>query len=1035
MSMRIDYRDMSESSEGGGRRTMSTLGSRKTGFIQRSLSLGIPNNEYNPNNQEVLEEMYQSQNANVRPSQANDAQSKPMSAQAIHRGQHDGGGSQLSLSPQPSSQPVYDNGHGQAGQGQGGRNERDPGGQKRTWDEKAEKAESEVKAEKAESEVKAEKAEKAESSWIRALPLPFKPSLAIRVTENKPEPELTSAPRSPTVRSPSTPTTPVSSLSPRSGGVKMVANTLRSPPSKRGLLAAVAEALPQAYENVFGVGAAGRLRSSSMSPCPSKRGGLGAKGRQGSGLAPALPDLDIGADGETETAEGMWLPKDQDRGPPAETTEELSEFDTALTDEEGVSEIGFYLDYHEVHVIPIIDPVTGDQAMLLLQTDITNRAELERRMAALTEAQLSMLENMFPRHVLEYMVTANEPSNDLSALARSHSEVTVLFMDIVGFTSMSKEVSSQAVMGYLNELFTLLDNLVDQHKVYKVDTAGDCYIVAGGLMAEEEDGIDDERSSCGLSPHWSAHLSDPPQALMMSVQAVAYPHTGLPTSVRVGVHTGSCVSGLIGTKMPKFSLWGDTMNTASRMESTSQPGCVQVSETTFSLLGEEQQQMFTPTGGVKVKGKGVMQTYLLAGSTIQYEDVPTYSADSASSTNPASCIIASSPAASNDPPSRPLSARAPIMSGAMSIHDLTHEAGNSDQGWKGVAKAVLEIKNVSLNRQKTSPATASEALAIQNDGKDPRSKSVTHVDSLSPRLSNITTGWDSLRGDSVTVPLDHHSHSAQLMESALRLPKWEAHKKARRRINAQLLGPEGVSTSDGNPMQRSSVESLDSSKLKAARMSSLQTQDVPTIDTLSKADEGSEAGSAVSGPVVRHAWLSQGRFAARNFSSKATVLDQQNKQPQRSKSIADGWDSGSTTPKPEYVRGAAASANETRGNNPAADFCLKPISANASVFSNGLANASVFSNHSNGMSEDDRLDCTRLSPALSGPGSTVLSSPRGSAGGSRPLSGGLPTPTRLDRTSNSATPKSNSNKTSLIAITSMMGQLHQSQLHPRNDSL
>eukprot|EP00798_Chlamydomonas_sp_ICE-L_P032407 gene32407-31024_t len=255
----------------------------------------------------------------------------------------------------------------------------------------------------------------------------------------------------------------------------------------------------------------------------------------------------------------------------------------------------------EITAIPILDP-----SLLLLQTDISQRAELETRMAALTEGQLDMLQNMFPCHVLEYMVMQQHA--DMSELACSHSAVTIMFMDIVGFTSMSKEVSSQAVMAYLNDMFTQLDDKVSAYGVYKVDTAGDCYIVAGGLMIEDEDGA--FRLDPNPDPEQGARrVLQFVQGLMAAVTSVPDPASGNPSLVRVGIHTGSCVSGLIGTKLPKFSLWGDTMNTASRMESTSKPGHVQVSQATYDLLDDSMKSIFTSTGGVEVKGKGMMRTY------------------------------------------------------------------------------------------------------------------------------------------------------------------------------------------------------------------------------------------------------------------------------------------------------------------------------------------------------------------------------------------------------------------------------------------
>eukprot|EP00798_Chlamydomonas_sp_ICE-L_P007328 gene7328-449_t len=264
--------------------------------------------------------------------------------------------------------------------------------------------------------------------------------------------------------------------------------------------------------------------------------------------------------------------------------------------------------WHEVSAIPMKDPVTGTDVILLLQTDITARTELEMRMAALTEVQLTMLEQMFPRHVLEFMLGPGSHATDQQGhLATSHSDVTILFMDIVGFTSMSKEVQPEKVMQYLNNLFTLFDVLVDNYKVYKVETAGDCYIVAGGLMRYDEEGFlavdkaPDARTGALQAMEFA-------KAMLRCAKTVLMPHNNEPTKVRVGMHTGPVVTGLIGMKLPKFSVFGDTMNTASRMESTCRMGAIQVSELTGKLLGDT--HTFEPTGGVEVKGKGMMNTFI-----------------------------------------------------------------------------------------------------------------------------------------------------------------------------------------------------------------------------------------------------------------------------------------------------------------------------------------------------------------------------------------------------------------------------------------
>ena len=135
--------------------------------------------------------------------------------------------------------------------------------------------------------------------------------------------------------------------------------------------------------------------------------------------------------------------------------------------------------------------------------------------------------------------------------------------------------------------------------ISQVETAGDCYIVAGALMARDKEGfmmVEENPDALAGAEKVMAFS----KALLRCSRTVLMPHNGQPTTVRVGLHTGPVVSGLIGTKLPKFSIFGDTMNTASRMESTCKPLCIQVSEATRGLLPLH---TFTPTGGVEVKGK------------------------------------------------------------------------------------------------------------------------------------------------------------------------------------------------------------------------------------------------------------------------------------------------------------------------------------------------------------------------------------------------------------------------------------------------
>ncbi|GLI67990.1 hypothetical protein VaNZ11_012188, partial [Volvox africanus] len=193
-------------------------------------------------------------------------------------------------------------------------------------------------------------------------------------------------------------------------------------------------------------------------------------------------------------------------------------------------------------------------------------------------------------------------------LATSHSALTVLFCDIQGFTTMCNSVKPATVMSFLNDLFTRLDAMLDAFGVYKVETIGDCYMVAGGLMkVDEETGAVTVRSD-DVDPQHAHRTVQFAKALLHAASAVRLPSTGEPVRLRVGIHSGPAMSGVVGTRMPRFCLFGDTINTASRMESTGMPGAIHVSQATRDLTPNEP---WEPTGGVEAKGKGLLQTFLL----------------------------------------------------------------------------------------------------------------------------------------------------------------------------------------------------------------------------------------------------------------------------------------------------------------------------------------------------------------------------------------------------------------------------------------
>ena len=181
-------------------------------------------------------------------------------------------------------------------------------------------------------------------------------------------------------------------------------------------------------------------------------------------------------------------------------------------------------------------------------------------------------------------------------IADASTAVSVLFADIVGFTQVAQRLSPAEVVAVLDGLFARWDALASQHKVEKIKTIGDAYMVAGGIPVPRPD-------------HAEA-IGEMALAMLPEVRRCAA-ETGLPLEVRIGIDTGPVIAGVIGRAKFIYDLWGDTVNTASRMESHGLPGTIQVTERTYERLRDHYE--FRTRGTIDVKGKGSMTTYLLVG--------------------------------------------------------------------------------------------------------------------------------------------------------------------------------------------------------------------------------------------------------------------------------------------------------------------------------------------------------------------------------------------------------------------------------------
>jgi class 3 adenylate cyclase len=235
-------------------------------------------------------------------------------------------------------------------------------------------------------------------------------------------------------------------------------------------------------------------------------------------------------------------------------------------------------------VLPVDVPEFG--FVNLYGTDVT----AARQIADAHREIERLLLNVLPPPIAERLRSGER------VIADRFDDVTLLIADIVGFTGMSSRMSATEVVEMLNGIFTACDELVDRHGLEKVKTIGDAYMIVGGIPTRLDDHV--ERA---------ADLALELCAMVDGMQS----GTEQAVSLRIGVHCGPAVAGVIGTKKFIYDVWGDTVNMASRMESLGTPGRVHVSQAVRDRLADR--YLFEPRGVLEVKGKGPQQTWYLVG--------------------------------------------------------------------------------------------------------------------------------------------------------------------------------------------------------------------------------------------------------------------------------------------------------------------------------------------------------------------------------------------------------------------------------------
>ncbi|NRA10628.1 MAG: adenylate/guanylate cyclase domain-containing protein [Crocinitomicaceae bacterium] len=205
-----------------------------------------------------------------------------------------------------------------------------------------------------------------------------------------------------------------------------------------------------------------------------------------------------------------------------------------------------------------------------------------------------LMQNILPSAIIEEMKTTGKTK------AKAFTMVTVMFTDFKGFTEVSQRVSAELLVDEIHHCFSEFDRIISKYKIEKIKTIGDAYLCASGLPISNYTHAVDMINAAFEIRNFMALRKKEKEAL-----------GEIPFELRIGLHTGPVVAGIVGVRKFQYDIWGDTVNTAARMETNSKIGKINISQSTFELLKDRPDLDFKSRGKIEVKGKGLLEMFFV----------------------------------------------------------------------------------------------------------------------------------------------------------------------------------------------------------------------------------------------------------------------------------------------------------------------------------------------------------------------------------------------------------------------------------------